>query len=58
MVSITEGAVESEVVLDIGGGRELAVIVTSHSRRELALSPGSQILACFKASHVLLAVED
>jgi molybdate transport system regulatory protein len=58
VVSINEGTVESEVVLDIGDGRELAVIVTSHSRRELGLEPGSQTLACFKASHVILAVED
>lgn len=57
VVAITEGPVECEVVLDIGGDRQLAAIVTTHSRRELALTPGSEILACFKASHIVLAVE-
>lgn len=58
VVEVTEGPVESEVVLDIGGGCELAAIVTTHSRRELGLMPGSHILACFKASHIILAVEE
>ena len=57
VVEVTESPVESEVVLDIGGGRELAAIVTSHSRRELNLEHGAQTLACFKAAHVILAAE-
>lgn len=58
VVEVTDSAVESEVVIDIGGGRELAAIVTGHSRRELDLVPGAQTLACFKASHIILAAED
>jgi molybdate transport system regulatory protein len=57
VIEVTDSAVESEVVLDIGGGRELAAIVTSHSRRELDLVPGAQTLACFKAAHIILAAE-
>jgi molybdate transport system regulatory protein len=58
VVSITVGEVESEVVLDIGGGTELAAVVTSHSLREMRLAPGVTTLAAFKASHIILAVAD
>ena len=57
VVQVLESVIESEVVLDIGDGRELAAIVTTHSLRELGLAPGVSTLACFKASHVILAVE-
>ena len=57
VVQVLESVIESEVVLDIGDGRELAAIVTTHSLRELGLAPGVTTLACFKASHVILAVE-
>ena len=57
VVKVLESVIESEVVLDIGDGRELAAIVTTHSLRELGLAPGVTTLACFKASHVILAVE-
>ena len=55
---IVEGQVESEVVLDIGGGSQLSSIITSHSAREMRLVPGAQTLACFKASHIIVAAED
>ncbi|MDE8652229.1 TOBE domain-containing protein [Novosphingobium album (ex Liu et al. 2023)] len=58
VIALSEGPVETEAVLDIGGGRELAAIVTSHSAREMMLAPGRSILACFKASHIILAAED
>ncbi len=58
VTQVTESAVDCEVVLDIGGSRELAVLVTAHSASELALAPGRQILAAFKASHIILAAED
>lgn len=58
VVEVVEGTVDCEVVLDIGGGRELAAVVTTHSRRELGLEPGARALACFKASHVILAARD
>ena len=58
VVEITESPIESEVVLDIGGGRQLAAIVTTHSLRELGLAPGMYTLACFKASHIILATEE
>lgn len=53
-----EGPVETEVVLDIGGGAELAAVITSSSVRDLKLAVGAPILACIKASHIILAVEE
>ena len=58
VIEVTESPIESEVVLDIGGDRQLAAIVTTHSMRELGLKPGVPILACFKASHIILATEE
>lgn len=58
VIQMTEGPVETEVVLDIGGGAELAALVTTHSVRDLELEIGGTVLACFKASHIILAVED
>lgn len=58
VIECNQTHVEAEVVLDIGGGRELAAVVTSHSARELDLVPGREILASFKASHIILAAEN
>ncbi|MBT0668291.1 TOBE domain-containing protein [Novosphingobium profundi] len=58
VVEITSGSVEAECVLDIGDGRELAVLVTTNSARSLGLEPGRQILASFKASHIIVATLD
>ncbi|SFG43645.1 molybdate transport system regulatory protein [Novosphingobium sp. CF614] len=58
VIECIDGDVECEVVLDIGGSRELSSIVTMHSARELGLQPGREILASFKASHVILAARD
>ena len=54
---ITTGAVNSEVSLDLGGGRELTAIITNTSCRNLALKEGGQAGALIKASHIILAVE-
>lgn len=48
------GAVNAEVLLDIGGGQTLAATITQTSLDELALSEGQPALALFKASSVIL----
>lgn len=58
VVAVHEGPVESEVVLDIGGSAEIAAMVTTHSLRDMGLAVGRTTLAAFKASHIILAVED
>lgn len=57
IVRLEEGAVNSEVVLSIGGGKALTAIVTRESARSLGLEVGGSAMALIKASHVILAVE-
>lgn len=58
IVEMIEGPVETEVIVEIDGGAQLAAIITSHSAREMMLARGTPILCCIKASHIILAVED
>lgn len=52
---ITKGAVNSEVVLDLGGGDELVAIITNTSVENLALKRGVAAYALVKSSWVILA---
>lgn len=52
-----DGAVNSEIVLDLGGGKTIAAIITKKSAETLALQPGDRACALIKASHIILAVE-
>jgi molybdate transport system regulatory protein len=52
---VTPGAVNAEVVLDIGGGCEITAIITRHSIDDLGLQPGRAAIALIKSSMVLLA---
>ena len=58
IVEMIDGPVETEVVVAIEGGQRIAAVITSHSAREMMLEHGAPILCCFKASHVIVAVED
>jgi molybdopterin-binding protein len=55
--SVTHGAVNSEVVLQLPGGTELVSIITKHSAEDLKLAPGSGAYAVIKASNVMIAVD-
>lgn len=52
-----DGAVNSEITLDIGGGKTLTATVTLESARALDLAIGDAVTALVKAPHVILAVE-
>jgi molybdate transport system regulatory protein len=52
-----DGAVNSEITLDIGGGKTLAATITLESARALELAVGDAVTALVKAPHVILAVE-
>jgi molybdate transport system regulatory protein len=52
-----DGAVNSEVTVDIGGGHTLASIITIESAKALAIAPGEPITALIKAPLIILAVE-
>lgn len=52
---VTPGAVNSEVIIEISSGAEIAAIVTKESVTELDLKPGREAMALIKASFVILA---
>jgi len=51
---IDTGEVNSEVVLELGGGKTLCAVVTNHSVSEMALKKDQRVCALFKASSVIL----
>ena len=54
---ISEGAVNSDVTVDLGGGKSLSAVITHSSCEELELKPGDNVCAFFKASNVILMAE-
>jgi molybdate transport system regulatory protein len=54
--SVTPGAVNAEVVIDLDGGISVAAIVTQGSVKAMGLVVGQPATALFKASSVILAV--
>ena len=52
-----DGAVNSEIGVDIGGGKTLTATITLESARALDITVGEPITALVKAPHVILAVE-
>jgi len=56
VTSVTEGAVEAQVTIDIGG-QEITSVITVSAVRELGIAVGLPVVAVIKADHVMLAVE-
>jgi molybdate transport system regulatory protein len=56
--SIKIGAVNSEVILDIGGGDSIAAIITNESVDHLALKVGKEAYALIKAPWVIVTTSD
>jgi molybdate transport system regulatory protein len=51
---LTPGAVNTEVVIECGGGNSIAAVITNVAAKELKLAPGKPACAIFKASSVIL----
>ena len=56
VTSVTDGAVNAEVVIQLEGGAEVYSIVTRDAVAELGLKPGVSATAVIKASHIILGV--
>lgn len=54
---ITEGAVNSEVVIEVAPGVLITAVVTKASVENLGLKEGSKALAVIKASNVMVGTE-
>lgn len=57
VAKVERGAVNSEVTLDLAGGRQLVAIITNASVDSLGLKAGVKAGALIKASHVIVAVD-
>lgn len=51
------GAVNTDVLIGLPGGGLVAAMVSNESTHDLQLAQGKQVMAIFKASNVVLAVE-
>jgi molybdopterin-binding protein len=54
---ITEGAVNSEVTVELPGGIEVVSIITKRSAADLGLAKGKDVYAVIKASSVMIGVD-
>jgi molybdopterin-binding protein len=54
---IIQGAVNSEVIIELPGGIEVVSIITKESVESLELKAGKEVYAVIKASNVMVAVD-
>jgi molybdopterin-binding protein len=55
--SVTAGAVNSEVVVELPGGQQIVSVITKESADQLQLRVGKEVYAVVKASNVMIAVD-
>lgn len=55
--SVTPGAVDSEIVVELAPGIEVVAIITKQSAQTLGLKPGVKSYAIIKASNVMIGVD-
>lgn len=53
---VVEGGVNSEVTLELGGGKSVTAVVTRESVHQMGLKEGDRACALFKSSSVILSV--
>jgi molybdate transport system regulatory protein len=58
VTALEQGAVNTDVTLDLGGQQQVSAMITNQSREALGVAEGERFCALVKASHVLLAVTD
>lgn len=56
VLTVNDGAVNAEVVIELAGGSKVYSIVTRDAVAELGLAPGVSATAVIKASHIILGV--
>lgn len=54
---IEDGAVNSEVIIELPGGAEIVSIITKASVARLGIKVGMELSAVIKSSDVMLAIE-
>lgn len=56
IVRCQEGAINTEVVIELPGGKMVVAMLTADSVKSLGLKEGMRACALIKASHIILAV--
>lgn len=54
VVSVKEGAVNAEVIIEVAGGDKLCAIITNESENNMALKAGDEVKAIIKASQIII----
>lgn len=57
IVKITDGAINSEVIIELPTGTQIASVITKESVKNLHLQVGKEAYSIIKASNVLIAVD-
>jgi molybdopterin-binding protein len=57
VIKLTDGAVNSEVIVELPGGAQIVSIITKESVHNLGLAVGKPAYAVIKASNVMIAVD-
>ena len=55
--SIKQGAVNSEVVIQLAGGFEIVSVMTKASNQNLGLKEGKEVYAIIKVTNVIVGVD-
>jgi molybdopterin-binding protein len=55
--SIVQGAVNSEIVVELPGGQQVVSVITKESAEKLQIQTGKEVYAIIKASNVMIAVD-
>jgi len=58
IVALHNGAVMSEVVIDIGGGHRIVSLISTSSVKRLKLKKGGPAVAVIKATEVIISTDD
>ena len=55
--SVNQGAVNTEIIVELPNGLEVVSIITKDSAERLNLSEGKEVYAIVKASDVMIAID-
>jgi molybdopterin-binding protein len=55
--SVNQGAVNSEVTVELKGGEQVVSVITKTSAENLGLAEGKEVYVVIKATNVMVAVD-
>jgi len=58
VVEVKRGTVMTEVVVDIGGGKQMVSLISTDSADELKLQTGNRVYVIVKSTEVMVALPD